>query len=91
MDSFGCPFLVVMIYYIVLINLITFLVFGMDKLKAKKGLYRVPEKVLFLLALVGGSVGAIIAMICFRHKTRHKTFTIGIPLILLAQIAVTVL
>ena len=76
----------VYLYYILLINLITFLLFGIDKYKAKKGLWRIPEKVLFLFAILGGSVGALIGMKVFRHKTKHKSFTIGIPAILIIQI-----
>ena len=76
----------VYLYYILLINLITFLLFGIDKYKAKKGLWRIPEKVLFLFAILGGSVGALIGMEVFRHKTKHKSFTIGIPAILIIQI-----
>lgn len=68
------------------INVITFAVFGIDKLKAVKDKWRVPEKVLFLLALLGGSLGAIIGMYSFRHKTKKIAFKIGIPVILIAQI-----
>lgn len=59
---------------------------GIDKLKAKKRAFRIPEATLFTLALMGGSVGSILGMYLFRHKTKHKTFTIGMPAILLIQV-----
>ena len=68
------------------INIITIAVFGIDKLKAVKNRWRVPEKVLLLLALLGGSPGALIGMYSFRHKTKKIAFKIGIPVILIAQI-----
>lgn len=68
------------------INVITFAVFGIDKLKAVKNRWRVPEKILFFLALLGGSLGAIIGMYSFRHKTKKIAFRIGIPVILIVQI-----
>ena len=77
--------------WLVLINVITFFVFGADKLQAKRKekkdtVRRVPEKTLFLLAALGGSVGALLGMRAFHHKTLHKTFRFGIPLILALQI-----
>ncbi|MBQ7956856.1 MAG: DUF1294 domain-containing protein [Clostridia bacterium] len=74
------------IIYMSVINVITFAVFGIDKLKAVKEKWRVPEKVLFLLALLGGSLGALIGMYSFRHKTKKIAFKIGIPVIMIAQI-----
>ena len=68
----------------------TFTVYGADKAKARRGAWRVPEKTLFLLPLLGGSVGALLGMLVFRHKTKHWYFVWGIPLILLAQIALAV-
>lgn len=76
--------------YIILINLIAFVVFGIDKRKARKGQWRVPESTLFILAIIGGSIGALLGMLVFRHKTKHRKFTIGIPLILALQIALFV-
>jgi len=73
--------------YLLAINLVTFFVYGADKLRAKKNQWRVPEKTLFLLPLLGGSVGAVAGMKIFHHKTKHWYFRIGLPLILLAQIA----
>ena len=74
------------VIYMAVINIITFTVFGIDKLKAVKNRWRVPEKVLFLLALLGGSTGALIGMYSFRHKTKKSVFKIGIPVILIVQI-----
>ena len=76
--------------YLALVNLISFAVYGADKRRAKKERRRVPEKTLFLLALIGGSVGAWAGMYTFRHKTRHWYFVWGIPAILLVQIALVV-
>ena len=78
------------LYYLAAINLITFLVYGIDKWRAKRGAWRVPEKTLFLLPILGGSVGAIAGMRVFHHKTKHWYFKYGLPLILLLQIALVV-
>lgn len=82
-----------LVCWLAAINLITFLVFGFDKFKAKykethEAARRVPERTLFLLAAVGGSVGALLGMRVWHHKTLHRSFRIGIPLILLAQILI---
>lgn len=78
--------------YLALINAATLLVYGWDKLRAKKrGARRVPEKTLFLLALLGGSFGALLGMRLFHHKTRHWYFQYGIPAILLAQVALVLM
>lgn len=79
--------------WLILINLITFFVFGLDKLKAKRKVThestrRVPEKTLFLLAVIGGSIGALLGMKAWHHKTLHKTFRFGIPAILILQILI---
>ena len=71
-------------------SLAPFHVFGADKRRARKGKWRVPERTLFLLPLLGGSVGALLGMRVFHHKTRHWYFVWGIPAILLAQIALAV-
>ena len=73
--------------YLGVLNLTGFSLMGIDKLKAKKRAFRIPEATLFLVALIGGSVGSILAMYLFRHKTRHRSFTIGMPVILALQIA----
>ena len=78
-----------MIYVISLINIITFFVYGLDKLKAVNHWWRIPEAVLLGLALAGGSVGAYLGMIIFRHKTLKPLFRFGVPVILLAHVIVT--
>ena len=72
--------------YLVVINIVALALYGADKRKAKKHAWRISEKALFLVALVGGSVGALLGMLIFRHKTKHWYFVIGIPLILALQI-----
>ena len=81
--------------WLVLINAVTLVVYGVDKLLSKikvkhPSVHRVPEKKLFLLALVGGGLGAWLGMLIFRHKTQHKSFRFGIPLILIVWIALVV-
>ncbi len=74
--------------YLACANLLDFILMGADKSKAKRGAWRIPEATLLLVAILGGSVGGILGMLLFRHKTRHAAFALGLPLILLAQIAV---
>lgn len=76
--------------YLIVINIVTFLVYGIDKHKAKRGKWRIPENMLLTLAVVGGSIGALLGMLAFRHKTKHKKFAIGVPLILAAQVALLI-
>ena len=76
------------LYYIVIINILTFIVYGLDKLKAKKGKWRIPESTLLLLAIIGGSIGAFLGMKVWHHKTMHKKFKYGIPLIIILQLGV---
>ena len=78
------------LYYLAAINLVTFLVYGVDKRRAKRGAWRVSEKTLFVLPILGGSVGAIAGMKVFHHKTKHWYFKYGLPLILLLQLALVV-
>ena len=73
--------------YLAIVNLIAFTVYGADKRRARKDRRRVPEKTLFLLAIIGGSLGAFLGMRLFRHKTRHWYFVWGIPAIMVLQIA----
>ena len=75
------------VYILIGINVLTFLVYGIDKWKAKQGNRRISEVTLLTLAVIGGSIGALLGMQVWRHKTMHKKFKYGLPLILLAQIA----
>ena len=77
--------------YLAVVNLAAFALMGVDKLRAKRGAWRIPERTLFLPAILGGSPGAILGMQMFRHKTRHRQFAVGIPLILLVQLVIVVL
>ena len=74
-------------YYLLGINAVTFIVYGIDKYKAKKAKWRIPEATLLLLAVLGGSIGAWMGMKVWHHKTMHRKFKYGIPAILLIQIA----
>lgn len=74
------------IFYFILINVVTFFLFGIDKWKAKKGRWRISEATLLIFAVIGGSIGAWLGMKTWHHKTMHKKFKFGLPLILLAQI-----
>lgn len=73
------------IIYLVSINCISFIVMGVDKHKARKRAWRIPESTLFVLALIGGSLGSILGMHLFHHKTRHWYFLYGMPAILIIQ------
>ena len=77
----------ILLYYLIGINMLTFFVYGIDKWKAQKGRWRIPEASLLTLAVIGGSIGAWVGMKAWHHKTMHKKFKYGLPLILLAQIA----
>lgn len=77
------------IVYLFVINVITFLIYGIDKQKAKKDKWRVPKRVLFLFSFLGGSIGALSGMKVFRHKTQKWKFKIGIPFILILQIVLS--
>ena len=81
------PVITYLLWYLAAVNLVTFTVYGVDKAKARRGAWRIPEKTLSLLPLLGGSVGALLGMRAFHHKTRHNSFRFGIPAILLAQAA----
>ena len=76
-----------LLYYLIVINIVSFLVYGVDKWKTKQGSWRISEATLLILAVIGGSIGALLGMKIWHHKTMHKKFKYGLPLILLAQIA----
>ena len=75
-----------LLYYIVGVNILAFLVYGIDKWRAKKGKWRISEATLLLLAIIGGSIGAWLGMKVWHHKTMHKKFKYGVPAILIIQI-----
>lgn len=75
------------ICYLLAVNIVTFLLYGIDKYKAKKGKWRISEATLLTMAAIGGSIGAWAGMRLWHHKTMHKKFKYGIPLIIIMQIA----
>lgn len=76
--------------YLVIINAMGFLIMLADKKKAIRGAWRIPERTLMAIAILGGSIGCLLGMNLFRHKTKHLKFTIGIPLILAVQVVLGV-
>jgi uncharacterized membrane protein YsdA (DUF1294 family) len=80
----------ILLIWLVGINLAALIAMGWDKSRAKRGVWRIKEATLFLLALLGGGLGANLGMQLFRHKTKHWYFVVGMPLILVAQIALAV-
>ena len=81
----------VLYMYLIVINAAAFLLMLIDKVKAKKNLWRIPEATLFLVAAIGGSIGSLLGMYTFRHKTKHIKFIVGMPLILAAHIVIAIL
>lgn len=79
-----------MLIYLAVINVVAFILYGVDKRRAERDEWRISEATLMTVAVIGGSLGAWLGMYVFHHKTRHKKFYIGIPLILLAQIVLAV-
>lgn len=77
----------ILFIYLLIANVITFAIYGIDKWKARHDRWRVPESVLILLAIIGGSLGALLAMRMFHHKTKKNKFAFGIPIILVLQIS----
>ena len=75
---------------LIVVNLVSFALYGLDKLKAKKGLWRIRESTLLLIAAFGGSLGALLGMEVFRHKTKHWSFKLLVPLFLILHIALGV-
>ena len=78
------------IIYFVIINLLGFFVMGIDKWKAKKDWWRIPENTLFMFAILGGGIGTILGMYIFRHKTKKLKFVVGMPAILICEIVLIV-
>ena len=81
----------VLLIWVLAWTLIAFALMGIDKWKARHDSWRIPEKTLFLSAILGGSVGSLAGMYLFHHKTKHLSFTVGMPLILAAQIVLVLL
>lgn len=81
------PIFLILLYFF-LINIVGFSIMGIDKHKAKKHLWRIPEKTLFMIAAIGGSLGSLCGMYLFRHKTKHKAFVLGMPFILVLHISI---
>ena len=79
------------VIYLATVNLIAFIMFGADKARAVKGRWRISEAALILVSVLGGSAGALAGMKIFHHKTRHRKFAAGVPLILVLQIVFAVL
>ena len=84
------PILSIVITYLVVINVITFFLYGIDKFKAKRAKWRIPEATLIGLAVIGGSIGAWLGMVVWHHKTMHNKFKYGIPLILAIQVGMLI-
>lgn len=80
-----------MLIYLCIVNAIGFALMLLDKAKAKKNLWRIPERTFFLIACIGGSLGCILGMYTVRHKTKHPKFTIGMPLIFAVQVMAVIL
>ena len=78
--------IIVLVFYYLLVNLLGFYAMYTDKLRAKKRAFRIPEATMFAIAIIGGSIGCILGMYTFRHKTRHWHFVYGMPIILVLQI-----
>ncbi len=78
----------IILIYLAVINVISFILPPVDKAKAKAGKWRIRERTLFLFAAIGGSIGMYLSMIIFRHKTKHKSFMVGIPAIFAAQLVI---
>ena len=79
----------IILIYLAAVNLVTFVMYGIDKYKAKKAKWRIPEATLLLMAAIGGSIGAWVGMQVWHHKTLHKKFKYGVPVIFLLQVALT--
>lgn len=86
-ETIGIKYIVI---YCIVINLIGFLAMGIDKYKAKRNYWRIPEGTLMMLAVLGGGIGTISGIYVFRHKTKKMKFTVGMPTILISEIALII-
>ena len=86
-ETIGIKYIVI---YCIVINLIGFLAMGIDKYKAKRNYWRIPEGTLMMLAVLGGGIGTISGIYVFRHKTKKMKFTVGMPTILISEIAIII-
>ena len=86
MDIVGLIGIKNIVIYLLIINILGFLMMGFDKWKAKRGRWRIPENTLFMFTILGGGIGTIIGIYVFRHKTKKLKFTVGMPLILILEI-----
>lgn len=77
-------------YYLFAINIVSFFLYGIDKYKAKKNKWRISEATLLMIAVIGGSIGAWVGMRLWHHKTMHKKFKYGIPVIMIMQVCLVV-
>jgi len=77
---------IIIIVYLIILNLLGFIIMGVDKGKAKQGAWRIPEKTLLLTAIAGGSIGMLLGMNAFRHKTGKRKFSFGVPFIVCLQV-----
>lgn len=80
----------IILYYLLAVNIATFFLYGIDKYKARKGRWRISEATLLLMAVIGGCIGAWAGMRLWHHKTMHKKFKYGIPIIIIIQVALAV-
>lgn len=86
-ETIGIKYIVI---YFIVINLIGFLAMGIDKYKAKRNYWRIPEGTLMMLAVLGGGIGTISGIYVFRHKTKKMKFTVGMPTILISEITIII-
>ena len=80
----------IILYYLLAVNIATFFLYGIDKYKARKGRWRISEATLLMMAVIGGSIGAWSGMRLWHHKTMHKKFKYGIPVIIILQVVLAV-
>ena len=76
--------------YLIIVNIVSFILYGIDKYKAKGGKWRISEATLLMMAVIGGSIGAWVGMRLWHHKTMHKKFKYGIPIIIILQVVLAV-